>query len=286
MEPIIKQSALDHSPAYASYRSSPYLSLKWSSYFPVYDVLFSRYRGTKCTFVEIGVLNGGSLFMWRDYFGPGARIIGIDLNPEAERWRDEGFEIFIGNQADPSFWRTFFDQVGEVDVVLDDGGHTNEQQIVTTMQCVPHIRDCGLMVVEDTHTSYFRSFGNPSAYSFVNFAKRLIDVLNSRSPGIEVANSHFKDSIFSVQCFESIICFEVDRSKCAMSQEVLNGGESIQAKDFRDDDLSPGLRRLYHGKLGFLRGVPLARETYVKFDRWRRNMKLRHAFPTVFGSRR
>ena len=36
--------------------------------------------------------------MWRDYFGKDARIIGIDLNPEAKKWEKHGFEIFIGNQ--------------------------------------------------------------------------------------------------------------------------------------------------------------------------------------------
>ena len=28
------------------------------------------------------------------------RIIGIDFNPSAKRWKEYGFEIFIGNQSD------------------------------------------------------------------------------------------------------------------------------------------------------------------------------------------
>ena len=55
--------------------------------------IFSKYRNKEITFIEIGVLNGGSLFMWRDYFGPHARIIGIDLNPEIKVGKD-GFEIY------------------------------------------------------------------------------------------------------------------------------------------------------------------------------------------------
>ena len=94
---------LDSSRSYQCYKQSPYLSIKHSTYFPVYDRLFGPYVGKEIVFAEVGVLNGGSLFMWREFFGPKARIIGLDFNPLAERWRDEGFEIEIGDQADPAF---------------------------------------------------------------------------------------------------------------------------------------------------------------------------------------
>ena len=45
------------------------------------DELFSQYRNTNCVLIETGILGGGSLFMWRNWLGPNARIIGIDLNP-------------------------------------------------------------------------------------------------------------------------------------------------------------------------------------------------------------
>src|SRR3954468_4665493 len=104
-------------------------SVKWSSYFPVYQHLLERYRAKPdLVFVEIGVLNGGSLYMWRSFFGDQARIIGIDYSPTAERMREKGFEIFIGDQSSPEFWSDFFAAVGPVDVVVDDGGHTNKHQ--------------------------------------------------------------------------------------------------------------------------------------------------------------
>lgn len=112
---------------YHSYRKSKYLSIRHSSYFQTYEALLAKYRDRQFTFAEVGVYNGGSLFMWQDYLGPPARIIGIDLNPGAKRWEGNGIDIFIGNQADPEFRKSFFSAVGNVDVVLDDGGHTNEQ---------------------------------------------------------------------------------------------------------------------------------------------------------------
>jgi hypothetical protein len=126
--------------SYKSFMNSPHVSFKHTTYFDSYDHFFGHLRGKEFTFVEIGVLDGGSLFMWRDYFGKDCRIIGVDLNPEARRWQREGFEIYVGNQSDSVFWHDFANSVGEIDIVLDDGGHTYSQQIITTESLLPHIR--------------------------------------------------------------------------------------------------------------------------------------------------
>lgn len=215
------------------YQRGAYLSLKVDSYFQVYEELFRPYVGKPLVFVEVGVLNGGSLFMWREYFGPQARIIGVDLNPAARQWESAGFEIHIGSQSDPSFWPRFFSAVGPIDVLLDDGGHTNAQQIVTTVQSLPHVRDGGLIVVEDTHTSYFRDFGNPSPYSFISFAKRMADAINSRSPKVKAVRNDYGSSVHSVQIFESVVAFKIDRSRCFEGRAVRNAGISASAQDFR-----------------------------------------------------
>ena len=146
---------MQDSASYQSYRKSPYKSVKHSTYFEIYDELFSRYRDREITFVEIGVLGGGSLFMWRDFFGPKARIIGVDLNPNAKKWESHGFEIFIGSQSNEAFLKDLMRQIGPVDVVLDDGGHTYTQQVVTTEILLDGIKDQGMLVVEDTPIAQF-----------------------------------------------------------------------------------------------------------------------------------
>ena len=145
--------------SYKAFLDSPHPSSKHSTYFPAYDDIFTKYIGKEITFVEVGVFGGGSLFMWRNFFGKKARIIGIELNPEAKKWEKDGFEIFIGDQSDPDFWRDFYKQVGEIDILLDDGGHTYVQQIVTAEYALDNIKDGGVLVVEDTHTSYMDKFG-------------------------------------------------------------------------------------------------------------------------------
>ena len=123
------------------YKNLKYTSLKIDSYFQVYEEIFKNYIGKKITFVEVGVLGGGSLFMWKEYFGKDARIIGIDLNPEAKKWEKYGFEIFIGSQSDEKFWNYFYDKVGKVDILLDDGGHHNKHQMTSVSVAIPNIND-------------------------------------------------------------------------------------------------------------------------------------------------
>ena len=219
---------------YKSFLKSKYLSFKHSNYFHIYDELFSKYKNKKITFVEIGVFSGGSLFMWRDFFGKKAKIIGIDLNPDVKRFEKYGFKIFIGDQSKKIFWKKFFSKLGKVDIVLDDGGHTNYQQIITTNCCIPNIKDNGTLVVEDVHTSYIKNkWHNPSKYSYVNYAKKLIDDINSRFPELETHNYSLRKYIYSIKSHESIISYNVNRKLCKTNIMIRNNGKSTEPKEFR-----------------------------------------------------
>ena len=105
---------------------------KHQKYFEIYEEILSKYVDEKVVVVEIGVLSGGSLLMWKKFFGEKARIIGIDLNEKAKELEKYGFEIFIGDQSKPEFWKTFFSKIGPIDILIDDGGHSNSDQIITT----------------------------------------------------------------------------------------------------------------------------------------------------------
>jgi hypothetical protein len=210
-------------------------TMKWRSYFPVYQELLQPFVGKPVTIVEIGILNGGSLFMWREFLGPQARIIGVDNNPNAKRMEAHGFEIFIGDQADAAFWADFFAKVGPIDVLIDDGGHTNRQQITTVESAIDNVRDGGLVLIEDTHTSYMKHFGNPSRFSFMNFAYRVGDAIQARCPITErIGANRFAGAVWSVTVFESMVCFRVNRALCQMSEIVEAGHDEIGAVDHRN----------------------------------------------------
>lgn len=218
------------------YHNSPRPSMKHLNYFDVYDYEFSQFRGKPIVFAEVGVLDGGSLFMWREFFGPTARIIGIDLNPNALKWREFGFEIYIGNQSDPEFWAKFFEEVGEINLLLDDGGHTNLQQITTVVAAIPFIADGGKILVEDTHSGYLPEFGNPSKATLNEFAKLGIDSIQARFPGLAIPKSEFTKSVWAITFFESMTVFYINRKLCRSNSSTSNNGVLLNDKpnaDFR-----------------------------------------------------
>lgn len=218
-----------------AFENSPYRSIKHSTYFDVYDELFAGFRGKAITFVEVGVLGGGSLFMWRDYFGPRARIIGIDINPAARKWEEYGFEIYIGNQSDPAFWEEMAGSIGHADILLDDGGHTYYQQISTTLGAIPLIRPEGLVVIEDTHTSYMGGFGYRRR-SFNVWAQKQLKRLDNRFSAFK-AEGNFSPDVWRVSFFESFIAFHIDVSKASeQSSEVSNSGQDDHVSDLRAAD--------------------------------------------------
>jgi hypothetical protein len=219
---------------FKSFKKAKFLSYKLDTYFSVYEKLLTPFVGKKITFVEIGVLNGGSLFMWRDFLGKEARIIGIDFNPAAKKWEEYGFEIIIGDQSDTEFWRKFYNKVGTIDVLLDDGGHTNKQQIVTAVNSLNNIRANGLIIIEDTHTSYLNDFGNPSKNSFINFSKNIVDEIHSRSLEKLSDANNFSKKIYSVEFYDSITCFNIDENSCTKSHIIKNKDQANQSIDFRD----------------------------------------------------
>lgn len=212
---------------------SKYCSIKHYKYFSVYDDLFSKYINEKITFVEIGVFNGGGLELWRKFFGNKARIIGIDLNPKCKKFEKKGIEIFIGDQSDPKFWKNFFKKVGKVDIILDDGGHTNKQQIITTISAIKHINDNGMLVCEDTHASYMEEFNNPSEYSFIEFVKKTINDVNFTFPNLNKYNFSLNKYIYSIQIFESIVCFNVSKKKCYINKPINNNKFVSGIEDLR-----------------------------------------------------
>jgi SAM-dependent methyltransferase len=124
---------------------------KWDHYFEIYDRHLSRFRGKEVHILEIGIYSGGSLDMWRDYFGPGCHIYGVDIEPACRAYESNGVKVFIGDQADRSFWSRFRAEVPALDIVIDDGGHTPEQQITTIEELLQHLRPGGVFICEDVH---------------------------------------------------------------------------------------------------------------------------------------
>ena len=132
---------------------------KWKHYFAIYDRHFSRFRDTDVHVAEIGISQGGSLQMWKQYFGPKAKIFGVDINPYCKKLEEEGIEIFIGDQEDRTFLKSLTQKIPKIDILIDDGGHSMKQQIATYEELFSHIDENGIYLCEDVHTSYCPGWG-------------------------------------------------------------------------------------------------------------------------------
>lgn len=136
----------------------------------VYERFFSPLKSAPIRICEIGIAGGGSLDVWSRYFSR-ATVFGIDLyslpqlrellkgqtavkdmlpeKPETER-----IKTFVADQTKREELMRFIDRYGGgFDIVLDDGGHSMEQQQVSFGFFFRHVKPGGYYVIEDVHTS-------------------------------------------------------------------------------------------------------------------------------------
>jgi len=182
---------------------------KWSHYLDVYDRYLAKFRGKPIVLFEIGVFDGGSLEMWRNYFGPEATIVGIDINPACADRVDAPNVVRIGSQADRAFLKGLVEEFGRPDIVLDDGSHIAKHQRASFDILFADVQVGGLYMVEDTHTSYWVDWdgGYRRGGTAIEQAKKLVDDQHAwyhrhDSPTRaheQVGAIHFHDSIIVIE---------------------------------------------------------------------------------------
>lgn len=166
-----------------------YLIHKWTHYFAAYEEQLGSLRGglthsdgtqRPVRLLEIGVSRGGSLELWRKYLGPSASIWGVDIDERCASLDGE-FNVRIGSQDDSAFLRAVVEEMGGIDVVLDDGSHVADHQRASFRTLFPLLSEGGVYGVEDLHTSYWRGHGGGyrRGGTFVEVAKGLVDDMHA-----------------------------------------------------------------------------------------------------------
>jgi hypothetical protein len=211
---------------------------KWMHYFEIYDRHFTRFRNKEIVVLEIGVSQGGSLQMWKNYFGSRAKIYGIDIEPRCQELEEENIKIFIGSQSDRKFLRSVMAQIPPIDILIDDGGHTMTQQIISYEELFNHIKDDGVYLCEDLHTSYWLSHGggHKRRGTFIEYSKNFIDYLNAyHSQQNSLKVNDFTKSVDSIHYYDSIVVIE-KRKKDAPCHEKTGNiiFKNIKQKSFSE----------------------------------------------------
>ena len=158
-----------------------------------------------------------------------------------------GFEIEIGDQSNENFWSFFFKKHGNIDIVLDDGGHTNLDQIITTVNVIDKINDNGLLIIEDTQTSYLKEYNSNIRFSFINFTKKLIDKINLNN------DCQFKKLIYSMHYFNKMVIFRINRNKSKIDALVSNLGQhnNIENLTWLANELNINFIKIIFSKIPF-----------------------------------
>lgn len=123
----------------------------YHNYLTIYEKYFSKYRNTLETFLEIGLWEGESLRMWREYFNVG-NLVGVDIL-DLSHLRLANTTILQGDQSNrvdlESIPQNTF---SEFDIIVDDGGHMMHQMQITLGTMFKYLKTGGVFVIEDLHT--------------------------------------------------------------------------------------------------------------------------------------
>lgn len=201
---------------------------KWHHYLAIYDRYLHQYRqmaahsdhndpsriapGKQLRILEIGVMSGGSLELWRRYFGAEALVVGIDINPACKAYERDGCLVRIGDQSDAGFLASVIDEMGGVDIVIDDGSHIASHQFASFMALFPRVSEGGLYICEDTHTAYWERWegGYKRPGTFIETAKDVVDHLHEWYAPVPTALSplNLKTQVMAIAFHDSMVVIE------------------------------------------------------------------------------
>lgn len=184
---------------------------KWDHYFAIYKRHLYHFRNTSVRVAEVGVNDGGSLLMWRAFFGDDATLFGIDLNNRTlgyARRREYGHptEIVIEDQRAPGAWERICERLGPLDVVLDDASHDPRAQVATVTGAWSCLRPGGVIVVEDV----FRTPATGAVSHLVREHLRGASGLFATAdvPNGELVSTRSQAAVFGVHFYALVVVLE------------------------------------------------------------------------------
>ena len=233
------------------------------SYTPLYNDHFNSIKNRKVNLLEIGIggydnpyYGGNSLRMWKRYFHRG-KIYGIDINPNCKEAEEENIKIFIGSQTDKKFLTKVKQNIPPIDVLIDDGGHTMLQQITFFEELFGAVKNGGVYLCEDLHTSYWLRYGGgyKRKNSYIEYSKNFIDHLNAfHSEQKKFRVNKFTQTVNSLHYYDSVLVVEKakrDRPYVETTGEITVSDSVLQEGSYTKQTLSKikYIRNYYRGYL-------------------------------------
>ena len=211
--------------------------VKWWHYFAAYDEQFTLLARQSrdgmldrpLRILEMGVWRGGSLDLWRQYFGPDAVIFGIDIDEVITTLGIDSAEVRVGSQTDELFLLSVIEEMGGLDIVIDDGSHVSRDVLASLRILFPLLAEGGTYVIEDLHTSYWPAWGGGLRRkgSSIEFLKNLIDGLHQPYYGRSKRRGNVginRDFLHSIQFYDSVAVLK--KRACPEPQPFRGGDHS------------------------------------------------------------
>jgi len=190
---------------------------KWGQYFPIYDTYFSKYKNQPVNILEIGVWKGGSLDMWRKFFGPYSKIVGIDIDKSTMKYDNptEGIHVHIGDQSDKNFLEAVLKKYDfDFDIIIDDGSHIPEHQIKSFEYLYPLLKNGGVYFVEDVSincdTTTWNQKSDNNFFEFINNNFQMMSIYDDDIKPI--TGNKLLENTISITYFDGGICFQKGKS--------------------------------------------------------------------------
>lgn len=122
-----------------------------------YDTLFKNKKHEELKIAEIGILDGASLLMWREYFTK-AEIYGFEYNNDLisrfKKFNNERISLSNINVTDEESIDKAFQLNSSYDIIIDDSTHQFEDQIKVIKNTYRYLKPGGILIIEDIFKSY------------------------------------------------------------------------------------------------------------------------------------
>lgn len=210
---------------------------KWDHYFDIYDNHLRKYKdsGKKVVLLEIGIFQGGSINMWKDYFDNNVEIYAIDINPLCKSFEQEGVKIFIGSQEDKAFMESVAKQIPNPDIIIDDGGHSMNQLITSFEVLYPCLKEGGIYLLEDLHTCYWYNYGGgfEKPDTLIEYSKHFIDKMHAwYSESDRLKPDYYTKNIYGMHYYDSILIF--DKKVIVQPESHMSGNYVFTPEQFEE----------------------------------------------------
>ncbi len=138
-------------------------------YLSNYEIYFSNLKDQEVKLLELGILEAGSLFYWRDYFKKG-EIVGLDIN-EINIKDNARIKTYVGDQKNVSLLEKITKENTKegFDIIIDDASHFGHETFVSFTYLFKNaLKPGGIYVIEDWGTGYWPHYPDGKSFKFDN----------------------------------------------------------------------------------------------------------------------